>query len=358
MASCEPILRVQDLSVSFSSRGGAVQALRGISFDLMRGETVALVGESGAGKSVCARAIMGLLAENASISGGFITYAGQDLTKAPEEDMRKIRGGKIGLVPQDPLSALNPLIKVGSQITEALRLGRKMPREDARLRAVELMEAVGIPDAARRFNQRPFQLSGGMRQRMVIAIALARDPEILICDEPTTALDVTVQARILELIGVIKKQRGLSVVYITHDLGVAAGLADRIAVMYAGKIVEIGTAEEIFLHPAHPYTWALLSSLPGTDAGQRLTPIPGAPPDMTCPPPGDAFAPRNPRAMKIDYLQHPPFFRLSDTHFAATWLLHKDAPPVEMPTALNARIQRMKAQAVAPGLENNNEASL
>jgi oligopeptide transport system ATP-binding protein len=340
----ETILRVSDLAVSFRAYGGKVQAVRGISFDLKKGETVAIVGESGSGKSVSIRAIMGILTPNAVIEGGRIDYHGLDLAALDEKGFHEIRGNKISLIFQDPLAALNPIMKIGHQITEVLRLKQKMSAAQARDKAVELMEAVGIKDAARRFHQYPFQFSGGMRQRIVIAIALASDPEILICDEPTTALDVTVQARILDLIAEIKERRHLSVIFITHDLGVVANVADRVNVMYAGKIVEYGTSEEIFFEPAHPYTWALLSSVPDLQTREKLLAIPGTPPNMIHPPKGDAFAARNGYALQIDYEEHPPFFKLSDTHYAATWLLHPDAPRVEMPEALRHRISRMKGE--------------
>ncbi len=345
----ETILKVEDLRISFKAYGGMVRAVRGVSFDLKRGETVAIVGESGSGKSVSIKAIMGILAPNAVIEGGRIEYDGLDLTKVTEDDFHKIRGNRIGLIFQDPLSALNPIMKIGKQITEVLHLTKKISREEAKARALELMHAVGIPEAERRFNQYPFQFSGGMRQRIVIAIALAGDPEILICDEPTTALDVTVQAKILELINKIKEERHLSVIFITHDLGVVANMADRVNVMYAGKIVETGTSEEIFFEPAHPYTWALLSSMPDLQTKERLLAIPGTPPNMIYPPKGDAFAARNTYAMKIDFEQEPPYFKLSDTHYAATWLLHPKAPKVELPEVLRARIERMKGSEAIDG---------
>ena len=345
----ETILKVEDLRISFKAYGGMVRAVRGVSFDLKRGETVAIVGESGSGKSVSIKAIMGILAPNAVIEGGRIEYDGMDLTKVTEDDFHKIRGNRIGLIFQDPLSALNPIMKIGKQITEVLHLTKKISSEEAKARALELMHAVGIPDAERRFNQYPFQFSGGMRQRIVIAIALAGDPEILICDEPTTALDVTVQAKILELINKIKEERHLSVIFITHDLGVVANMADRVNVMYAGKIVESGTSEEIFFEPAHPYTWALLSSMPDLQTKERLLAIPGTPPNMIYPPKGDAFAARNAYAMKIDFEQEPPYFKLSDTHYAATWLLHPKAPKVELPEVLRARIERMKGSEAIDG---------
>lgn len=340
------ILQVKDLNVSFRTYGGIVRAVRGVTFDLRRGETVAIVGESGSGKSVTIKAIMGILPSNATIESGEILYGGMDLTKLTEEEFHNIRGKRIGLIFQDPLSALNPIMKVGNQIMEALILSQKMSKKAARQRALELIEAVGIPDVERRFNQYPFQFSGGMRQRIVIAIALAGDPEILICDEPTTALDVTVQARILELINKIKEERHLSVIFITHDLGVVATMADRVNVMYAGKIVETGTSEEIFFEPAHPYTWALLSSMPDLETKERLFSIPGTPPNMISPPPGDAFSVRNRYALRIDFEKEPPLFKITDTHYAATWLLHPKAPRVEMPEALKTRIERMRRRAV------------
>jgi oligopeptide transport system ATP-binding protein len=341
------ILQVNSLRISFRAYGGLVKAVRGVSFDLKRGETVAVVGESGSGKSVSIKAIMGILPQNAIIEEGEILYDGKDLIKVSEEDFHKIRGKRIGLIFQDPLSALNPIMKVGNQITETLRLSKKMTKKEAKDVALDLMNAVGIPEAKLRFNQYPFQFSGGMRQRVVIAIALAGDPEILICDEPTTALDVTVQARILELINQIKRDRHLSVIFITHDLGVVANMADRVNVMYAGRIVETGTSEEIFFSPAHPYTWALLSSMPDLQTKERLQAIPGTPPNMIHPPPGDAFSVRNKYAMKIDFERQPPFFKISDTHYAATWLLHPKAKPVPIPDALRVRIERMKRSAVA-----------
>ena len=346
----ETVLKVEDLRISFRAYGGLVKAVRGVSFDVKRGETVAIVGESGSGKSVSIKAIMGILAGNAIIEDGRIEYGGMDLTKVTEEDFHHIRGNRIGLIFQDPLSALNPIMKIGKQITEVLLINdKKMTKEAAKEKALELMRAVGIPQPELRFDQYPFQFSGGMRQRIVIAIALAGDPEILICDEPTTALDVTVQAKILELINKIKRERNLSVIFITHDLGVVANMADRVNVMYAGKIVETGTSEEIFFKPAHPYTWALLSSMPDLQTNERLLAIPGTPPNMIHPPKGDAFAARNRYALKIDYEQEPPYFKLSDTHYAATWLLHPNAPKVELPAVLQARIDRMRKSGEIDG---------
>lgn len=239
------------------------------------------------------------------------------------------------MVFQDPLSSLDPVVRVGRQITEAMQnIGKKAAKE----KALRLMAEVGIREPERRFYQYPFELSGGMRQRIVIAIALAGDPEVLICDEPTTALDVTIQAQILELINRLKRERALAVLFITHDLGVVANVADDIAVMYAGKIVEKGTAEEIFYDPRHPYTWALLSSVPDPESTEPLEAIPGTPPNMLCPPCGDAFAARNKYALEIDFLQEPPMFEITPTHTASTWLLHPDAPKVDLPPILARRI--------------------
>lgn len=340
------MLEVKDLAVNFRVYGGMVRAVRNISFKLHRGETVAIVGESGSGKSVTTKAIMGILTKNAIIESGEILYDGMDLTKISEEEFHKIRGNRIGLIFQDPLSALNPIMKVGKQITEVLKILKNMSNTEAKEKALELMDAVGIPEPEIRFNQYPFEFSGGMRQRIVIAIALAGEPEILICDEPTTALDVTIQAKILDLIKEIKAARDLSVIFITHDLGVVANIADRVNVMYAGKILETGTSEEVFFEPAHPYTWALLGSMPDLDTKERLLAIPGTPPNMVDPPKGDAFAARNEYAMQLDFEQEPPFFKLSDTHYAATWLLHPKAPKVEIPDLLAKRINRMKKGVV------------
>ena len=325
------ILKVDDLTISFKTPNGLVRAVRGVNFDLKRGETLCIVGESGSGKSVTSRAIMGILAGNAIIDGGHIYYEDLDLTKSNEQDFYKLRGSKIGMIFQDPLSSLNPIMKIGKQLTEALVLKNKMPKDEAKKKALELMARVGIPQPEKRYNQYPFQFSGGMRQRIVIAIALAMEPEILICDEPTTALDVTIQAQILELINGLKKEKNLSIIFITHDLGVVANMADRIAVMYAGKIVEYGKSEEVFYDSRHPYTWALLESMPAIGQKGRLNAIPGTPPNMLFPPKGDAFAARNKYAMKIDFEEQPPFFKITDTHYAATWLLHPDAPKIENP---------------------------
>lgn len=506
-------LEVKDLRVTFKTDHGLVQAVRDVSFDLYEGETLCIVGESGSGKSVTSKTIMQILANNAIIESGSIIYEGENLLEVSEEEFHKIRGHKIGMIFQDPLSSLNPIVRIGKQITEATLINAnklkkmyeeliskeliayknaiahanininkakdkydillidakkklaeaneeeknkineelakakverdekvaeikaklkevlpdlkqaldkrkaeakkevkeykakikneyleevskiaseykekidacckkyegsnndalalkkeldelskeqkeallnaknayidktKVTKAEAKRRAIEIMREVGIPMPEKRYRQYPFEFSGGMRQRIVIAIALTAAPDILICDEPTTALDVTIQAQILELINRLKKERNLSCIFITHDLGVVANMADRVAVMYAGKIVEYGTAEEIFYEPKHPYTWALLSSIPDVDSKEKLEAIPGTPPDMIYPPVGDAFADRSRYAMKIDYEYQPPFFKVSDTHYAATWLLHPDAPKVEMPKIVAERIKNAR----------------
>jgi oligopeptide transport system ATP-binding protein len=325
-------LEVKELKVSFDTPNGELQAVRSLSFCLEEGETLAIVGESGSGKSVTSKAVMRLLPKNAKSVSGQILYEGKNLLDCNEQEMTNVRGKKIAMIFQDPSSSLDPIMKIGKQITETILLNsneKKRDKKYAKERAIELMREVGIPEPELRFYQYPFELSGGMRQRIVIAIALSSDPEILICDEPTTALDVTIQAQILDLIDNLKKQRKLSVLFITHDLGVVARMADRVAVTYAGKIVEYGTAEEIFYTPKHPYTWALLSSMPSMELKDRLETIEGSPPDMTNPPKGDAFARRNPYALEIDFEEEPPFFKVSETHYAATWLLHENAPKVE-----------------------------
>ena len=495
----EKILEVNDLVINFKTDAGILKAVRGVSFDLSRGETLCIVGESGSGKSVTSKAIMGILAANAIVENGTIMYEGENLLEVSEDEFYKIRGHKIGMIFQDPLSSLNPIVRIGKQITEAMLINSnklktmydniiskeliaykntiakyqinvnrekkniltevealkvklnsketpvserneikakiallnnelktklaelkaeyskkivglkaaldekkilakkevaiykekvvteykekvasiksdylqringldstakkaeavkykeklavakqeyidktRISKAAAKKKALEIMEEVGIPLPEKRFRQYPFEFSGGMRQRIVIAIALTAAPEILICDEPTTALDVTIQAQILELIKKIQKERNLACIFITHDLGVVANMADRVAVMYAGKFVEYGKAEEIFFEPKHPYTWALLSSIPDVDSKERLDAIPGTPPNMIYPPKGDAFAARSKYAMQIDFEVEPPYFKVSDTHYAATWLLHPDAPQVEMPKIVSERIK-------------------
>jgi oligopeptide transport system ATP-binding protein len=330
----QSLLQVRDLRVSFSTYAGEVQAVRGVSFDLRRGETLAIVGESGSGKSVTAKSIMRLLPEaNTMIKGGEILFEGQDILKLSQRQMKDIRGPKIAMVFQDPMTSLDPTMRVGRQITESLKEHLGLSTQRARERAIELLTLVGISNPEERVKQYPHQFSGGMRQRVVIAIALACDPQILIADEPTTALDVTIQAQILELLRELQEQLGMSVILITHDLGVVAHTAHRVAVMYAGKIVETGTLREIFYNPQMPYTWGLLTSipLPTADRSQDLIPIPGSPPDMHDPPKGCPFTPRCPYAMRICAEDMPEYTTFSSEHKAACWLHHPMAPNVEPP---------------------------
>lgn len=419
------MLSVKNLTVSFRTDKGIVHAVRNVSFDVKRGETLAIVGESGSGKSVTSKAILGIEAANSIIESGEIWFEGKNLLKFTEKDFNKIRGNKITMVFQDPMSSLDPIVKIGTQLTEASILNGKtnqklaakkikiylknisdkteqktlaelikqnekiyqkyfkenqnaqtdflnapelfidkknqlsdelkllikqktfrVTKKIAYLKAIKIMEEVGIKESEKRFNQYPFEFSGGMRQRIVIAIAIAANPELLICDEPTTALDVTIQAKILDLIKKIQKKRNLSVIFITHNMGVVAKVADRINVMYAGRIVEEGLADEIFYDPRHPYTWGLLSAMPDLETkGERLYTIPGSPPNLLHKIKGDPFAARNAYALNIDSRLEPPMFKITQTHRAATWLLHPNAPKVELPQELKERIDRMKEEA-------------
>ena len=336
------VLSVRDLVVQFTLRGQVLTAIRGASLDLHKGESLAIVGESGSGKSVFTKTFMGMLDKNGSVKSGEILYDGMDLAKfTTEAEWLKIRGRRIAMVFQDPMTALSPLMTVGKQIAETLELHQGLKGRAAKQKAIEILRDVGITDPERRYKQYPHEFSGGMRQRVVIAIAVACNPEILICDEPTTALDVTIQAQILDLLRDLQKRYGLTVIYITHDLGVVASVADRIAVMYAGDIVEIGKADEIFYDARHPSTWALLSSLPQLgERGEDLFAIAGTPPNLFRPVKGDAFAPRNPYALKVDFQYRPPYFDVSPTHKARTWLLDPRAPKVERPKNLD-RIREM-----------------
>ncbi|MBQ8620184.1 MAG: ABC transporter ATP-binding protein [Clostridia bacterium] len=338
----QPVLEVRHLSLSFHTFSGRVQAVRDVSFTLEKGETLALVGESGCGKSATCRAVMRLLSRNATIDEGEILLEGRDLLKVSRREMRSIRGAKIAMIFQDPMTSLDPTMKIGRQIAETITLHQRISRREAKVRAIELLHQVGIEEPERRYHQYPHEFSGGQRQRIVIAIALAASPEVLIADEPTTALDVTMQAQIIDLMRDIQKTTGTSIIFITHDLGVVANVADRVAVMYAGRIVEIGTADEVFYDPRHPYTWGLLASMPtlATDA-PALYAIPGTPPTLINPAPGDAFAPRNPYALEADALAHPPMFQVSDTHYAATWLLDPRAPKAEPPEEIRRRKEKL-----------------
>ncbi|PKM50771.1 MAG: peptide ABC transporter ATP-binding protein [Firmicutes bacterium HGW-Firmicutes-7] len=346
----EKIIEVKNLHVSFKTHNGTVKAIRGVDFDLYKGETLAIVGESGSGKSVTTKVLMGILAKNGIIDEGEVLYNGKDLTKLSKKEMVAIRGKEIAMIFQDPMTSLNPTMTIGYQISESLIEHQDLDKKTARLKAIELIELVGIIEPEKRYRQYPHQLSGGMRQRIVIAIALACNPKILIADEPTTALDVTIQAQILELIKELQIKIGLSIIFITHDLGVVANVADRIAVMYAGKIVEYGDSAEVFYEPKHPYTWGLLASVPDMDdQDNELYSIHGAPPNLLYPPKGDAFSARSEYALNIDLEEQPPFFKISDTHYAATWLLHEDAPKIEMPQSLLKRIEEMKKGALNHG---------
>ena len=336
MEERETILSVRDLNIKFSLRGRTLHAIRDVSLDLYKGESLAIVGESGSGKSVFVKSFMGLLDANGWVDSGEILYNGEDLTKfTTEKQWLRVRGKQIAMVLQDPMTSLNPLKTIGAQIMEAIKLHQNLHGEAARKEMLSVLTDVGITEPERRAKQYPHEFSGGMRQRVVIAIAVACRPQILICDEPTTALDVTIQAQILDLIRSLKQKYDLTTVYITHDLGVVANVADRIAVMYAGDIVEIGLCEEVFYEPKHPYTWALLSSLPQLGVkGEPLYSIHGTPPSLFNEVKGDAFAPRNPQALKIDFVKRPPYFEVSPTHKARTWLLDPRAPKIEPPEAV------------------------
>ena len=333
----ETILSIENLRIHFETFAGEVQAIRGVNLKLEKGETLALVGESGSGKSVTAKSVMKLLSNNAVVKEGTIIFKGENILEKSERDMQSIRGKKIAMIFQDPMTSLDPTMKIGKQITEVIIKHEKASKEEADKRAEELLELVGIPNAKERMKQYPHQFSGGQRQRIVIAIALACNPDVLIADEPTTALDVTIQAQILELLKELQQKFQMAIIFITHDLGVVANVADRVAVMYAGKVVEVGTADEVFYNPQHPYTWGLLRSMPTLHTGDTLYAIPGSPPDLLDPPVGDAFALRSDVALEIDRVKEPPMFEVSPTHFAATWLLDPRAPKVPVPEEIVRR---------------------
>lgn len=341
----KPILSAKDVEITFSLRGNKLNAIRKCSLDLYDGETLAIVGESGSGKSVFTKTFVGMLDGNGSITGGSIMYDGKDLAKfKKEKEWMTIRGKKIAMVMQDPMTSLNPLKKVGKQIQECIELHQGLKGAVAKKATLQILEKVGIPYPEMRYNQYPHEFSGGMRQRVVIAIAVACRPQILICDEPTTALDVTIQAQILELIRNLQAEYHMSVIYITHDLGVVANVADRVAVMYAGQIVEVGKVDEIFYDARHPYTWALLSALPQLGLkGEALPTIDGTPPNLFNKIKGDAFAPRNRQALAIDFEEEPPYFEVSETHKAKTWYLDPRAPKIEPPKSVQQLRQKMRA---------------
>ena len=336
----EVLFSIKDLNVKFSLRGRMLHALRGINLDIYRGESLAIVGESGSGKSVLMKNLNGLLDKNGKVESGSIYYNGKDLALfKTEKEWQEIRGKHVAMVMQDPMTSLNPLKTIGWQIAEALKYNQNMHGDAAKKRVIEILKDVGIPEPERRYKQFPHEFSGGMRQRVVIAIAMACNPRLLICDEPTTALDVTIQAQILNLLRELCQKYDLTMVYITHDLGVVANVADRIAVMYAGDIVEVGTCEEIFFDARHPYTWALLSSLP--QLGEKKTDlfsIKGTPPNLFLGLRGDGFAARNPLPLAVDFLHRPPYFQVSPTHKARTWLLDPRSPALEPPE----HIERIK----------------
>ena len=358
----EPILSARDVEVTFSLRGKKLVAIRRTSLDLYEGETLAIVGESGSGKSVFTKCFVGMLDKNGSITNGSILYQGEDLTKFSEKDWLRIRGKKIAMVTQDPMTSLNPLKTIGYQIQESVELHQGLKGREAKQEVYRILEAVGIPEPERRYKQYPHEFSGGMRQRVVIAIAVACRPQILICDEPTTALDVTIQAQILDLIRRLQREQNMTIIYITHDLGVVANVADRVAVMYGGQIIEIGMANEVFFNPQHPYTWALLSALPQLGVkGEKLPAIDGTPPNLYNKIHGDAFAPRNKHALNIDFLEEPPMYEVTGTHTVKSWLRDHRAPKVEQPDAIG-RLSKMNLtsagtdpNAYHPHLDPNRE---
>ena len=346
------ILSVKDLEVKFKVRDRVLTAIRNISMDFEEGKVVAIVGESGSGKSVFTKTFTGMLEVNGHISNGSIIFEEQDLTKLKSnQDWIGIRGAKIATVFQDPMSSLNPVQTIGYQISEVIIKHQKKTKQEAKQITIDLMSKVGIKNPETRFDDYPFMYSGGMRQRIVIAIALACQPKILICDEPTTALDVTIQAQIIALIKELSIEYGFTTIYITHDLGVVANVADQVAVMYAGQIIELGKVEEIFYDPRHPYTWGLLSSLPQLgEKGENLFAIKGTPPSLFEEVKGDAFAPRSNYSLAIDFEEEPPMFKVTDTHFAKTWLLDERAPKVEKPKAIQNLHEKIVALTSKGGI--------
>ena len=346
------ILSVKDLVVKFKVRDRVLTAIRNVSLDFEEGKVVAIVGESGSGKSVFTKTFTGMLDLNGKVTNGEVWFEGKNLMEnKTDEDWLKIRGKKIATVFQDPMTSLNPVRTIGYQISEVIMKHQGKSKEEAKKEAIQLMERVGIYNAEQRYNEYPFMYSGGMRQRIVIAIALACHPKILICDEPTTALDVTIQAQIIHLIKDLAKEYGFTTIYITHDLGVVANVADRVAVMYAGQIIEYGEVEEIFYDPRHPYTWGLLSSLPQLgEKGSELFAIHGTPPSLFEEIKGDACAPRSDYAMRIDFEEEPPMFKVTDTHFAKTWLLDPRAPKVEKPKVIQNLHEKLLALTAKGGI--------
>lgn len=327
----EKLLQINNLRTSFNTHLGEVQAVRGVTLDLNKGEAIGIVGESGSGKSITMMSLMGILESNGEIKEGEILFEGKDLTKLSEKEMEKIRGNEIGMIFQDPMTSLNPVLTIGDQLTEPLIRHKNMSKADALKKVVEMLKLVGIPSPEKRVKQYPHEFSGGMRQRAMIAMALVCSPKLLIADEPTTALDVTIQAQILELMKDLKKKLNMSIILITHDLGVVADVCNRINVMYGGVVVESGSSRDIFYNPKHPYTLGLLKSIPNPkeDVKERLKPIDGNPPDLLKPPEGCPFAPRCDYAMKICLKNMPEKYKIAEGHYSACWLNHPDAPKTE-----------------------------
>lgn len=347
----ERVIEVNDLHVSFDIEVGEVQAVRGVDFYLNKGETLAIVGESGSGESVTTKAITKLFqGKSGRIKQGSIMFNGEDLTKKSEKELMKLRGKEISMIFQDPMTSLNPTMKIGKQVMEPIIKHIGLNKADAKKRAIELLELVGLKRVKERFNAYPHQFSGGQRQRIVIALALACEPKILIADEPTTALDVTMQAQILDLMKELQQKIDTSIIFITHDLGVVANVADRVAVMYGGQMIETGDVDEIFYDPKHPYTWGLLSSMPDleTEGSTALRAIPGSPPDLVHPPKGDAFAARSEYALAIDFKEAPPWYRVSPTHYVRSWLLDERAPKVDLPELVKRKQRPMPNNFAKP----------
>ncbi|NCJ13649.1 oligopeptide/dipeptide ABC transporter ATP-binding protein [Staphylococcus pseudintermedius] len=347
----ERVLEINDLHVSFDIEAGEVQAVRGVDLYLDKGETLAIVGESGSGKSVTTKAITKLFqGQTGRIKNGSIIFNGEDLTQKSEKELMKLRGKEISMIFQDPMTSLNPTMKIGKQVMEPIVRHIGLSKAEAKKRAIELLKLVGLKHVEERFNAYPHQFSGGQRQRIVIALALACEPKILIADEPTTALDVTMQAQILDLMKELQQKIDTSIIFITHDLGVVANVADRVAVMYGGQMIETGDVNEIFYDPKHPYTWGLLSSMPDLEMADdtALMAIPGSPPDLTRPPKGDAFAPRSEYALAIDFKEAPPWFKVSPTHFVRSWLLDERAPEVEPPEMVKRKQRPMPNNFAKP----------
>ncbi len=328
----EKLLDIKDLHTNFYIHAGKVQAIRGVNIELNKGESLGIVGESGSGKSVTMMSLMGLLDENGKVEGGTIVFNGKDITHYSNVQMQKIRGNEIGMIFQDPMTSLNPVYTIEYQLTEPLKVHRGMSHSEARKTAVEMMKKVGIPSPEKRLKQYPHEFSGGMRQRVMVAMALICEPKLIIADEPTTALDVTIQAQILELMKKLQEETGTSIILITHDLGVVADVCSRINVMYGGTLVEKGSTDDIFYNPRHPYTIGLLNSVPNPKKGakEKLIPINGTPPDLIKPPVGCPFAARCGMAMEVCITKRPPLFKVGEGHEAACWLNHKDAPAADL----------------------------